>query len=34
MPKLDDGPTEVKPPARSAIARLAADREVAMTCAP
>lgn len=25
MPELDDGPTEVKPPARSAIARLAAD---------
>jgi rubrerythrin len=25
MPKLDDGPSEVKPPARSAIARLAAD---------
>jgi rubrerythrin len=25
MPKLDDGSTEVKPPARSAIARLAAD---------
>jgi rubrerythrin len=25
MPKLDDGPTEAKPPARSAIARLAAD---------
>jgi rubrerythrin len=25
MPKLDDGPTGVKPPARSAIARLAAD---------
>jgi rubrerythrin len=25
MPELDDGPTEVKPPARNAIARLAAD---------
>ena len=25
MPKLDDGPTEAKPPARSAIARMAAD---------